>query len=539
MSKYSAPYFHRHALIVLVLIVIIMFFSGVSRVFAVDADADVDTVQVLPYEVVDVEYSEVLDRLIIVDTNNRLHIYDPHTGQDTAITLIRPATSVSVGPDGLFAAIGHDAMVSYVNLQTAVVEKELDSTANVGDLVLAGNGFIYVMPLVDQWEAMHVINIAENTEAEYGIINAGSVYRLHPDGNKLYGADRYLSPSDIHRALFEPTGEVTSIQDSPYHGDYPMCGDVWITSNGAQLITLCGTTLRASTDLELDMTYTGTLVGEPYIRFADDLASQNLVFGVLSYPAPERIWIWNLIGLNIVNTVRLPDFPSGDASNGLFIFVSTAQTQLYTVVKRVSDGQADKYGVVITDLEGITIRKDDLLSNSGFEAVDSATKLPMSWKVQGNMTPKRDKVNCKGDSAHEGVCAFIFKGNPGGGKTSLKQKISDTAFGIMTDQSTLNFSAYIDSKSTSPGTALGKVTIHYNDNSKDKLILKVPDGTGYSEVSTTKTLDLVNHDILSISASFVYKETSGKLLLDDVSLTITREQQSHALPLSLPMSPAG
>src|SRR5215471_10566781 len=62
-------------------------------------------------------YSKALDRIILVSGNpNVLHIYDPVSGSDLKVSLTQPPLSLSLSPDGLHAAVGHDGLISYVNL---------------------------------------------------------------------------------------------------------------------------------------------------------------------------------------------------------------------------------------------------------------------------------------------------------------------------------------------------------------------------------------------------------------------------------------
>src|SRR4051794_35147414 len=70
------------------------------------------------------EFSSGLDRIIMVSANpSQLHIFDPASGTDKKVDLSKVPISLSVSPDGTHAAVGHDLLVSYVNLNTAAVEQ--------------------------------------------------------------------------------------------------------------------------------------------------------------------------------------------------------------------------------------------------------------------------------------------------------------------------------------------------------------------------------------------------------------------------------
>ena len=70
------------------------------------------------------EYSKSLDKIIMLSASpDQLHIYDPVTKADTAVALSRTPLSLSVSLDGKYAAVGHDSLLTYINLSTGSVEK--------------------------------------------------------------------------------------------------------------------------------------------------------------------------------------------------------------------------------------------------------------------------------------------------------------------------------------------------------------------------------------------------------------------------------
>src|ERR1700722_9696612 len=178
----------------------------------------------LPYVPVTAEYSNSLDRIIFIAANpNQLHIFDPATNTDTAVNLPKPPLSLSVSLDGLHAAVGHDALISYVNLQTASLEKTLAATATVNSLVL-GNDYVYILSYSGGtgW-----IQISTGTSNAMGVYN-GTSGRLHPSGTAIYTTEDGLSPEHL-QDLDVSTGPVTNAAQGPYHGEYPVCGGVWFS----------------------------------------------------------------------------------------------------------------------------------------------------------------------------------------------------------------------------------------------------------------------------------------------------------------------
>lgn len=221
----------------------------------------------LPHNVIDAEYSNQLEALVMVASypSNALYLYDMAGNQPQQVALSRAPTSVSISPDGTKAAIGHDAKISYIDLSSigqvgAPAPIVLDVGTDVFDIVLDGRGFAHAFPRRDQWVSVHSVSIATNIESLASVsMYAGTRARLHPSGDFIYMANNGLSPSDIAK-LDVRTVPVLSLGDSPYHGQYGMCGNIWYSENGATIYTPCGNTFRATTTLGQDMTYTGRLV---------------------------------------------------------------------------------------------------------------------------------------------------------------------------------------------------------------------------------------------------------------------------------------
>lgn len=311
-----------------------------------------DTVQInahkpivgLSFNVVDAEYSRTTDKIIVVSASpaNQLHIYDPATDSDVAVDLVLPPSAVSISPDGLYAAVGHNGWISYVSLATATVEKQLAVSTNVIDIVLAGNGFIYAFPRTDQWETIRCIEIATGTETTSGgySIYAGTLAKLHPNGTAIYGADNGLSPSDIEK--YDITnGTATMLYDSPYHGDYAMCGNLWIAEDGLRIFTACGNVFRSSAIYSEDMTYNGSLNSLSLIVGLDHSSAANKVVAIPGngYSTSNNdiaIQFYGYDFLAFQKTISLPKFlVQGNAysAHGKFTFFNAAGDSVYVIMK--------------------------------------------------------------------------------------------------------------------------------------------------------------------------------------------------------------
>ena len=220
----------------------------------------------LSHDVVDAEYSAALDAIVMVSAKptSSLYIYDTATGTERELRLNRVPTSVGISPDGQAAAVGHDALITVAELASigqpgAPAPVVLNISTEAFDVIFDGRGVVHAFPAADQWVEGHSVEIATNIERlGTGLLRAGSHAKLHPSGDYVYTADNGLSPSDI--AKFDiRAGRAEGLYDSPYHGDYGMCGDLWLKQDGSVIYTKCGNTFRTSTTQSQDMVYNGRL----------------------------------------------------------------------------------------------------------------------------------------------------------------------------------------------------------------------------------------------------------------------------------------
>ena len=315
-------------------------------------------IRVLDFRPVDAEFSVAEGLMVFAATSpSSVQMVDAQSGA-VARTIMLPAvpTAISVGPAGRFAAVGHDGAVSYVDLETGVVVKTIPVSCDVVDVVLADNGWLYAFPRRDQWETIRSIEIATGAEtlSSGASIRAGTLVRLHPSGGAIYGADNGLSPSDIEHYDIS-SGAVSRIWDSPYHGDYPMCGDLWFA--GDRLVTRCGTVLRTSADRESDMRYAGSLPARNYLHMdyaeaTDRLYAvhDNSAFGTSAPDAGRTIHVFEGDFLQALSGIPVPRFPGPGARSFVgrarWVFANAAGDRLQVVVQAdEGSGAARDFGV--------------------------------------------------------------------------------------------------------------------------------------------------------------------------------------------------
>jgi len=245
--------------------------------------------QTLTHDLVAAAYSARLDAVVMVakTPSPALHVRDLTTGLSRSVVLATAPTSVAISPDGLSAAVGHDGAVSLVDLGATLSVKRFPVSGVIGAVVLDGSGRIFGFdggPAT--WMPVHWVDVAVGTDMSSTDKLYGNGFpMLHPAGDRIYTANRGVSPSDIVRVSLDGSG-VAAVKDSPYHGEYEMCGQVWPASSGNRLYTACGNVFGTSSDVSLDMRYAGSF---PLSAKTDTAPYGYAAVSVSDSPANDRL----------------------------------------------------------------------------------------------------------------------------------------------------------------------------------------------------------------------------------------------------------
>lgn len=205
-----------------------------------------------------------------------------------------------------------------------------------------------VAPAVSLWTASAI------SVWQIGGPYAGAQLRMHPVEDWVYTADRYLSPSDLKKfdvALFFGMRR----GDSPYHGDYPISGDVWISEDGDRLLTAGGSTFHASAGRDTDMTYAGSVPTGVRVHCAGHSTETNewaaLVSDARDYEATaRRLAFYTGDFFNEVGVVDLTGVPVPDgiaATSGSHVFQSEDGDTVVIVLR--TDELLHRYAVQISE----------------------------------------------------------------------------------------------------------------------------------------------------------------------------------------------
>lgn len=309
----------------------------------------------LSHDVVDAAYSAALNKLVVASAtpSNALYLFDPVTETEQTVSLNKAPLAVSVSPDGKYAVVGHDAMLSYVDLVAATRLKELTVSINVADVVLGAGvtataGFAYAFPpITAQWTSITTVNLsngAQTLSAGYSIYG-GTRAKLHPSGIAMYGADNGLSPDDLEKYTIGANGVANYGWANPIFGTYSFCGDLWMSQDGVHIFTRCGNVFSATpTTQATDMAYAGGLQGLSLVRHASHSSTAKELVAIpdVGYSTPATAdtvfesfddTYFTLVAGSTVTLPRWAGPGSGYLTHGRFVFWRSDATKRYAIVQ--------------------------------------------------------------------------------------------------------------------------------------------------------------------------------------------------------------
>ncbi len=271
----------------------------------------------------DAEYSKSLDRLVLVTSQpNELRICDTEKQTMTSVQLSKKPSCISISPNGKFAAVGHDAGITYFDLENKSIIAFHAITADCFDIVMSDDKWAYASRTNGK-NGLACINLetGEEYDSEGKNPDDGETIRLHPSGKYIYAANQDLHPSDMNKYEIVD-GKAKYLYNSSYHGEYPMDGNFWYIDNGQRLITKGKIALRTSDLEKYDLKYggylehDGTLISLDYSFHVDRICAVFETSKNYNEKNSNVISIFHAAYLTFSKDIKLPDFavPDGNSS---------------------------------------------------------------------------------------------------------------------------------------------------------------------------------------------------------------------------------
>ena len=305
----------------------------------------------LDFKPVDAEYSDSLDRIIVAaESPNQLIVLNPETAESTRVALNLPPTAVSVSPDGLYAAVAHDAWVTYIDLLNNTVLYEHRVMVYPNDIVLAGNGYAYIFPR--NADEIHKVELSSGIQStlEGPRVGGHRVGKLHPDGQSIFSVGSRSTSRSLRKYDISNTTNDDQVFIVPEYNlpNNDTCGDLWISEDGSRVYSSCGDVFNQlsgenSEITELGLVLISNRITDPFARmkhFDQTQLSEEISFieeGRFAYNATstyvnlsdeEHLWIKQKIAIP-----RIFDGPHSFTGHGEYIFYSSGGDSLYVMLQ--------------------------------------------------------------------------------------------------------------------------------------------------------------------------------------------------------------
>jgi len=287
--------------------------------------------------ILDAEYDKVNDRIIALSDQNSLLIIDPHDQSISTIALGMPGVRISLSPDSNTAVVGHIAAISHVDLNTSSVTKQIGLPFEVFDLVMGPKSWVYISQLKRDFYNLYNINIdTEEQGWSYSVIvDNQSRLKSHPSGKFIFAANTFVSPSNVDK-IDITKGKASGNYSTPYHGDYPFAGDLWVADDGSQFFSRGGYAFTISDNRTFDMTNIGRLKSDHYFATIAHSSKNGRIFGIygsrVRHPAhnvsADVLAKYNF-SYQLLEEVKLPSFLTIDLYDQYQILNSHAQFSFF------------------------------------------------------------------------------------------------------------------------------------------------------------------------------------------------------------------
>jgi len=317
----------------------------------------------LESNVIDAEYSRKREMMVYVADPMKLYLFHAKTNVVESVSLNFPPTCISISPDQDYAVVGHDAHISYIDLNNKSVIRTYTVSCNVFDIVFGDNNWAYAFPKYGERIRCVNLNVPNNNET----LHTGySVYyntkaKLSPLGGAIYGANNGLIPSDIEKYSIK-NGTAEYLYDSPYHGDYPMDGDLWFSEDGKRIFTKgCGVYTTSELQ-EQDMIHNGTIIfpdiSYSHIQWLEHSSKAGNLYILVSeynnsYPINPFVYIHDASNLVFKNKTPLEKYYVGSNQASMteydaipyFVFSNSVGDEIVVVTKAQGAGLEKEWAI--------------------------------------------------------------------------------------------------------------------------------------------------------------------------------------------------
>ncbi|WP_225314346.1 thrombospondin type 3 repeat-containing protein [Marinobacter halotolerans] len=151
----------------------------------------------------------------------------------------------------LYVAYGRSAYA--INLSSLTSTFISNTSVSISDVMIVGDA-LYLVQNFDRVMARALTDFSLIEEETFFYSGTGAI--SSSSQSAIFFRDTGVSPADLRKIPLAPDGTFQSLQDSPYHGDYPRSDQLYLFPNESRLIDNAGIAYFTS-----DLTYSGSIAG--------------------------------------------------------------------------------------------------------------------------------------------------------------------------------------------------------------------------------------------------------------------------------------
>lgn len=355
--------------------------DGIATTTTRTGPIEVQAWQVLPLAVLynHLAHDTANDRIAAAN-DTRFSVIDLD-GTENSMAISAPATDVAVTPDGLYAIIGHDRLLSYVEMSGPSIVRTVPLPVKVHDIVVDADGFAFIFPDAGSQDDIYTVELATGqvTASSDPAFTTRSRAVISEDGNALFAVSPDLTLKWLQRYNVAADNRVTAQQPRTLLRTND-CADLWSGLSGPHLLTRCGEQLRVTTGVDATS--------------LSMLDTPDRIFHASASPFTRQ---WAVIGDTTAHFVYLIDADTGDVTTPLRLpleldrnFVSSSPT--YAFSGQTNDNLYIVKRKLETQPNGDIVRTDVLAISYG-RATEAAAVTPQAVVARYHSARVGDSVS--------------------------------------------------------------------------------------------------------------------------------------------------
>jgi hypothetical protein len=311
----------------------------------------------LPYTVASAAYARGRGLLVArPDTEHAIYLLDPDTCDVARVAVPRPPLSIAISPDEASIAVGHDGLISIIDVATGDVGAMIPIPAPATEIAFDADGRVVVFSSARTAVATQLLIVdLKGTVTAAGALDGGGHLGATADGAGLFWTGDAQTTADFAARIVVGRAPLLG---TPVAAGPKSCHGLFATDDSRALITACGTILGLSaSDATADLAPAGALEGVAHVQHADTLIGKGLAAVILpgdlaaTAPPDGVVRIHATKDFSFIGSIPLPVLDTGQEQqtpHGRYVFLRKDGARAYVLARR-QPGAAPVDGVAVID----------------------------------------------------------------------------------------------------------------------------------------------------------------------------------------------